>query len=120
MKLCCDEKLFYFVVAESLRGATATLFDLLGPKDTVFDSHSHKPAMAVTERQMRVYCTVRWSLFVRGLRLLLLVFEFRSKRYHPKFCPNTLQIETNSLVLLHYEYSSTFVVGCPGSSEVNT
>ena len=53
MKFRCDGNIVFFVVAESLCGATVTLFDLLRLNDTV----------------LKVYFTLRRSLFMRGLML---------------------------------------------------
>ena len=73
-------KIVYFVEAESLCGATVTLLDFLGFKDTVLDAHSREPTMCMIERQLKVCCTLRRSLFMRSLRLLPYSFEFPSQR----------------------------------------
>ena len=71
MKLLCDVIIVSFVSrAESLCGATVTLSDLLGLKDTVFNPHFREPTMAIAERQLDVCFTLRWSLLMRGQRLL--------------------------------------------------
>ena len=70
MKLRCDGKIVSFVVAESLSGATVTLTGLLGHEDAVLDTNFREPTMVMIERQLRVCFILRWSLFMRGLRLL--------------------------------------------------
>ena len=45
----CAVRRKYFVVAESLRGATVSLGDLLGLQDTVFGTHFREPTMVIIE-----------------------------------------------------------------------
>ena len=71
MKLRCDGKIVYFLGAENLCGATVTLVDLLGLKDIVLDTHYRESTMVAVKIYLIVFCTIWWSLFIRGLRLLL-------------------------------------------------
>ena len=50
MKLLCDGKIVYFVVAESLCGTTVSRRgNFLGPEDTVNDTHFRQPAKVIIE-----------------------------------------------------------------------
>ena len=49
MKLLCDGKIDYFVVAESLCGTTVSRGNFLGPEDTVHDTHFRERAKVVIE-----------------------------------------------------------------------
>ena len=53
MKLRCDRKFVIFVVliAESLCGATVTLFDLLELKNIVSDTYFHESTMVMIENR---------------------------------------------------------------------
>ena len=66
MKLLYDEKNVSFVVDTSLCGATVSLSDFLGLKDTVVDTHFREPTMTMMKWQLRVCFTLRWSLVMRG------------------------------------------------------
>ena len=50
MKLRCDGKFVFFVVGESLCGATVNLFDCLGLKHTMSDAHSRELTVVMAER----------------------------------------------------------------------
>ena len=45
--MLCDGNIVFFVVAESLCGATVTLSDLFGLKHTMLDAHFREPTMAI-------------------------------------------------------------------------
>ena len=49
MKLLCDGRIVYFVVAESLCGTTVSRGNFLGPKDTVHDTHFRERDKAIIE-----------------------------------------------------------------------
>ena len=49
MKLLCDGKSVYIVVAESLCGITVSGGNFLGPEDTVHDTHFRQPAKVIIE-----------------------------------------------------------------------
>ena len=49
MELMCDGKIVFFVVAESLCGATASRGNFLGPENTVHDIHFREPAEVIVE-----------------------------------------------------------------------
>ena len=57
MKLLCDGKIDYFVVAESLCGTTVSRGNFLGPEDTVHDTHFRERAKVVIELQLKVCFT---------------------------------------------------------------
>ena len=58
MKLSCDGNISSFVVSETLCGATAAVFDLLGLKNTVLDANYREPTTTATKMQLRAYCTL--------------------------------------------------------------
>ena len=49
MKLLCGRKIVYFVVAESLCGATVFRGNFLGSDDTGHDTHFREPAKVIIE-----------------------------------------------------------------------